>query len=180
MKKKDKPIKAIDTEYKGLLFRSRTEAKWAVFFDALKIKWRYEDEGFVLSDGTWYLPDFYLPTFNGGMFVEVKSEFTQEEIEKCRELCFDSYKCVLLAEDVPDFIGYVYLVRHDDDEAVTYYVGLPNADQATEENRMFWEPDYVSTETKIIDPSFYPCLGSNYIMAVKRARRARFEHGEKP
>ena len=27
-------IKAIQTEYKGYLFRSRLEARWAVFFDA--------------------------------------------------------------------------------------------------------------------------------------------------
>ena len=53
-------IKAIETEYNGYRFRSRLEARWAVFFDELGIKYQYEPEGFDL-DGTLYLPDFYLP-----------------------------------------------------------------------------------------------------------------------
>ena len=57
-------FKAIQTEYKGYLFRSRLEARWAVFFDAMGIEWEYEPEGIVLSDGTNYLPDFYLPHFH--------------------------------------------------------------------------------------------------------------------
>lgn len=44
--------KAIQTEYRGYLFRSRLEARWAVFFDACRIPWEYEPEGLVLSDGT--------------------------------------------------------------------------------------------------------------------------------
>jgi hypothetical protein len=54
-------IKAIETEYQGCRFRSRLEARWAVFFDSLGVEWQYELEGFKLEDGTWYLPDFYLP-----------------------------------------------------------------------------------------------------------------------
>lgn len=65
-------IKAIETQYKGYRFRSRLEARWAVFFDALGIEWEYEKEGLVLSDGTWYLPDFWLPQVNGGIWVEIK------------------------------------------------------------------------------------------------------------
>lgn len=53
-------MKAIQTKYNGCLFRSRLEARWAIFLDALGIKWRYEIEGFDL-DGEWYLPDFWLP-----------------------------------------------------------------------------------------------------------------------
>lgn len=51
-------ITAIETSYKGYRFRSRLEARWAVFFDELGLKWNYESEGFVLPDGSWYLPDF--------------------------------------------------------------------------------------------------------------------------
>lgn len=51
-------LKPIQTRYKGYNFRSRLEARWAVFFDALGYKWEYEPEGFVLSDNTRYLPDF--------------------------------------------------------------------------------------------------------------------------
>lgn len=53
-------IKAIPTRYKGYHFRSRLEARWAVFFDTLGIKWEYETEGVGLEDGTKYLPDFEL------------------------------------------------------------------------------------------------------------------------
>ena len=40
-------IKAIETYYKGYRFRSRLEARWAVFFDAAGIKYEYEPEGFI-------------------------------------------------------------------------------------------------------------------------------------
>lgn len=65
-------IKAIETEYNGYRFRSRLEARWAVFFDSLDIDYEYEPEGFVLEDGSKYLPDFYLPTHE--LYVEVKSK----------------------------------------------------------------------------------------------------------
>jgi hypothetical protein len=64
-------IKAIETEYKGYLFRSRLEARWGVFFDSLGIKWQYETEGYEI-DTYRYLPDFFLPDL--GAFVEVKGD----------------------------------------------------------------------------------------------------------
>jgi len=66
---KDKPTRAIETYYKSTRFRSRLEAKWALFFDELGIIWDYECEGFE-SRGIRYLPDFYLPEL--GYFFEVK------------------------------------------------------------------------------------------------------------
>ena len=75
-------IKAIETYYKGYRFRSRLEARWAVFFDAAGIKWEYEPEGFVMSDGTKYLPDFYLP--ESKTFFECKgimSDFDQHKVD---------------------------------------------------------------------------------------------------
>src|SRR6478752_8276107 len=51
-------IKPIQTTYRGYRFRSRLEARWAVFFDALGLRWEYEPEGFVLPSGKHYLPDF--------------------------------------------------------------------------------------------------------------------------
>lgn len=51
-------IKPIETEYNGYKFRSRLEARWAVFFDAIEIPYEYEPEGYELKSG-WYLPDFY-------------------------------------------------------------------------------------------------------------------------
>lgn len=51
-------LQAIETRYSGYRFRSRLEARWAVFFDCLGLPWEYEPEGFVLPNGKWYLPDF--------------------------------------------------------------------------------------------------------------------------
>lgn len=66
-------ITAIETRYAGCRFRSRLEARWAVFFDHLKIKWEYEPQGYrVGPDKRPYLPDFRLPEF--GAFVEVKGD----------------------------------------------------------------------------------------------------------
>lgn len=50
-------VKPITTAYKGCLFRSRLEARWAVFFDALGIPWEHEPEVFETPHGR-YLPDF--------------------------------------------------------------------------------------------------------------------------
>ena len=41
-------IKPIETIYKGYRFRSRLEARWAVFFDALGIEYEYEPGRVVL------------------------------------------------------------------------------------------------------------------------------------
>lgn len=69
-------IKAIETIYNGFRFRSRLEARWAVFFDALGIEYEYEKEGFDLGELGYYLPDFYINTeiSNTGWFVEVKGD----------------------------------------------------------------------------------------------------------
>ena len=84
-------IKAIPTEYKGYRFRSRLEARWAVFFDACGADWEYEPEGFDLGDGTYYLPDFLLHgvTIHHGLFkencdvyVEVKGKMTDDDARK--------------------------------------------------------------------------------------------------
>lgn len=74
--------KAIPTEYNGYWFRSRTEARWAVFFDALGVRYEYETEGYEMSDRTKYLPDFYLPDIDGGVFIEVKGQMDEEDYHK--------------------------------------------------------------------------------------------------
>ena len=53
---------AIETRYKGYHFRSRLEARWALFLDCMATSWEYEKEGFLLSNGERYLPDFWLPS----------------------------------------------------------------------------------------------------------------------
>lgn len=78
-------LRAIETVYHGYRFRSRLEARWAVFFDTLGIKYEYEKEGYELGDAGWYLPDFWLPEQR--CWVEIKGdEPTQQEIEKAQAL----------------------------------------------------------------------------------------------
>lgn len=78
-------MKAIETKYKGYRFRSRLEARYAVFFDALGIRWDYEAEGYDLGKFGWYLPDFYLPELHA--WVEIKGGAASEkEINKCLAL----------------------------------------------------------------------------------------------
>ena len=80
-----KEIKPIETMYNGYRFRSRTEARWAVFLDSIGLDYEYEKEGYDLGDSGWYLPDFWLPLYQ--MFIEVKGgEPTPIEIEKARAL----------------------------------------------------------------------------------------------
>jgi hypothetical protein len=64
-------IPAIESLYAEVLFRSRTEARWAVYWDELGIKWSYEVEGF-LPAGIPYLPDFVIFPPLGTIWVEVK------------------------------------------------------------------------------------------------------------
>lgn len=64
---------AIETEYKGILFRSRLEARWAILFDAFNLKWIYEPECFILSNGQKYTPDFYLQDIK--VYVEIKPNY---------------------------------------------------------------------------------------------------------
>jgi hypothetical protein len=81
----------IETQYKGYRFRSRLEARWAVFFDAIFAKWEYEKEGFNLG-GRRYLPDFWLPYGcatppSWGFWVEIKpTPLTAEESSVFAEL----------------------------------------------------------------------------------------------
>jgi len=63
--------RALQTRYAGYRFRSRLEARWAVFFDAMKIPWLYESQGYYIA-GRSYLPDFFLP--DCGTWVEVKGD----------------------------------------------------------------------------------------------------------
>jgi hypothetical protein len=64
-------VQNLETTYRGQKFRSRLEARFAIFFDALNCEWQYEPEGFQLPSGN-YLPDFYLPKVEGGTWIEVK------------------------------------------------------------------------------------------------------------
>lgn len=60
--------KGIPTLYRGVLMRSRTEARWAAMFDRLEWRWQYEP-----FDCAGWIPDFALDFPAGQMLVEIKS-----------------------------------------------------------------------------------------------------------
>ena len=74
-------ITAIETHYAGCRFRSRLEARCAVFFNAMGIPWMYEPEGYVVN-GRAYLPDFYLPEC--ATWVEVKGSVDNLDLDLLR------------------------------------------------------------------------------------------------
>ena len=115
-------IKAIETSYNGYRFRSRLEARWAVFFDAIGLDWEYENEGYVLSDSTKYLHDFYFPKGWGRFrFAEVKPRCDHSNdfsLSKYKRFCADGYSCILL--DGPPDVTQYYAWENNSDS------GIPN------------------------------------------------------
>jgi hypothetical protein len=94
-----KTIKAIDTIYRGYRFRSRLEARWAVFMDAINVRFEYEGEGFAF-DGVAYLPDFFLPDMD--CFLEIKpTDPSEEEVRKAELLCEHTGKNVYILVGQP-------------------------------------------------------------------------------
>lgn len=92
-------IQAIETVYRGYRFRSRLEARWAVFFDSLGVQYAYEKEGYDLGDGLRYLPDFWLPKQE--MWVEVKGDPNDRSyLEKVERLAKGTGFPVLVVHDV--------------------------------------------------------------------------------
>jgi hypothetical protein len=74
----------IETRYGGCIFRSRAEARWAVFLDSFKVRWEYEKQGYQLPSGR-YLCDFWLPEHF--LWLEIKPKPpTAREIRRAEEL----------------------------------------------------------------------------------------------
>lgn len=84
-------LKPIQTKYNGYHFRSRLEARWAVFFDALQIPYEYEPEGFETECGR-YLPDFRISNCLG-YYVEIKPDVVEVDD---RWLSFAQHKVLML------------------------------------------------------------------------------------
>lgn len=182
-------IKAIETLYDGYRFRSRLEARWAVFFDHLDLKWDYEPEGFETKAG-WYLPDFRLRYPEGEVWwAEVKPYLPSDGTgEWDRMLSFSkSVKGHLLILDgtpaekmywtmdmiagrvnrLGDPAGDDFGDPQRDDRygyALSSYKSRPWHD----EHSNFWGPDDLIVRGPELD------------LAVAAARGARFEHGERP
>jgi hypothetical protein len=149
-------MKAIETRYKGYRFRSRLEARWAIFFDALGLTWEYEPEGFE-TDAGWYLPDFFLHG-NGrrGPYVEIKATApTETEIAKMVSVCEGKATYGLIISGTPSFKHTSWISIHKE--------GMRDGDEM--DNHLYQAYPFCNFETGA---------------AVIAARSARFEHGETP
>ena len=194
-------MKAIETEYNGYRFRSRLEARWAVFFDKMGIRYEYEPEGLVLSDGTYYLPDFYLPDFH--CYFEVKRagiEGTSEGKEAVRKISdgmtTGEWAGIICYGDPMDDDMVIYCQEVDDDGGgnyssdVTFGISPGNGKPLLfawldNKERIFypnWHTGYViplltagtgNTSRQMVAPE-------KVRRARSAARQARFEHGERP
>lgn len=185
-------IKAIETVYKGYRFRSRLEARWAVFFDALGIEWAYEPEGYDLGAAGWYLPDFWLPQL--GIHVEIKgAPATNEELDKCSAFRA-GVGAIALFEGVPDqSAGYVWAYDMTDSAG-----GECNCNDAlwrivngrvcimvggTSRDRDFYNGAGMSTPVPGLAQWQSPQFENMHLWrqlgeAIAAARSARFEHGQ--
>lgn len=165
-------IRAIETRYQGYRFRSRLEARWAVFFDALGVAYLYEHEGYITREGG-YLPDFYFPDLR--LFGEVKpTAFTTPEIMKCIDLSRTARMPVILLDDGPPQVRWYMAImppreedgKHDIeflDWGASARAGYPLYTLGTRG----W-------------PEFSPGPSDAFKSATESARGARFEHGETP
>lgn len=163
-------IEAIETIYRGYKFRSRLEARWAIFFDHMDIRFQYEPEGFKLASG-WYLPDFWLPQVR--MWAEVKrGVFSEREARLTFELSESTGFPCLLLEGEPDFRAYKSMsVMKGKDETgkiisgdidISYYL----ISESLKQGRFY----YCQQQEEAISD-----YGSDYQEAVYKARGYRFE-----
>lgn len=181
-------IKAIETIYKGYRFRSRLEARWAVYFDALKIKYEYELEGFELASKLKYLPDFYLPEH--GVYVEVKphDQVPYAELRKIMLFGVDGDMRILLIVGTPSN-EEMYLV--DRMTTVSWDEMCAELSEYDEEGRcaIFFQSlgDYGhvefgevpgSRDLRLIYKNQTPNRAYGLAKAILDAKQARFEHGE--
>lgn len=197
-------MKAIETLYKGYRFRSRLEARWAVFFDALGVRWEYERQGYSLPAGA-YLPDFWLPIpghkFAGaGYWVEVKpTPPTEDEKNLLIELAIHTgHNAFLLAGNVGEFQAYKAVCVRT--ASLEYWAARPSAIALTARKELrhndagdLHPDDYFGVLLERDDPQAFglPFCELNtltpeaagpdeYRRAYAAARSARFEHGETP
>lgn len=172
--------KGINTPYHDCLFRSRTEARWAVFFDAIGIQWQYEPEGFDLGPAGLYLPDFRLPACN--VWVEIKSEEpSPAELSKCLALLNRTDADVWLIYGQPR-MGQHRIARFDADlsgEWLHYdeFSECRKCDGlwiASDNGAHGFGPHTCGDNWK------WPAVGARVTAAYKRAGNARFEFGAQP
>ena len=148
-------IKPIETIYEGYRFRSRLEARWAVFFNALGIEWKYENEGYDIDAVGWYLPDFEIKTKNSeNWFVEVKGNY-DDETGYLKARALDDYPPV-------NFMGVLFF------KELSYAKVKHFPDDPPDMNMAALHAQRLGVSIK------------DFNRAITAGRSARFEHGEVP
>jgi len=180
-------IKPIETIYNGYKFRSRLEARWAVFFDALGIKYEYENEGYDLGEAGLYLPDFWLPKQD--VFIEIRPSIKYMFDIKCAELSATTGKSVLYVAGNP--YPNEYGIAIYENGTVDYY--LPFEFAQCRRCSGIWMKRKDGYESDGMSISLVSCdddctawfsmrdpmtNGEKILKAYNKARQARFEHGE--
>jgi hypothetical protein len=201
-------LKAIETRYAGCRFRSRLEARWAVFFDTLRISWEYEPQGYEiesLRDGTTrrYLPDFYLPTLKHYVEVKGSDDLADQNYRDMLSSAIDNQdvplQAILLLGPVPNVenisvVLHARLHRHNGliqcdsvafsrvtEGPLTIYYG--SGGWLTRVNAPGWPngATWNARRLRVEDPDENPrLLRQSTSDAYLAARSARFEHGETP
>lgn len=161
-------IKSIDTTWEGYRFRSRLEARWAVYFKEMGWEFLYEPQGYDLQDGTKYLPDFYLPRFV--TFVEIKCDLlTPFDFTRAQKLVESTDIPLVIIDRDPTIRFFTQIKPHEEEGFTTCEVNLienPNNPNSLLENHLLVdEDDYNRIDH--IDPS-------RPLNAVYKARAHRF------
>lgn len=186
-------VEAIETTYDGVVYRSRTEARWAVFFDCLGLEFDYEPKYYQLSSGKKYLPDFYIHDFNVHFEVKPSSEnVVTEECVKARCLAKDLEESqVWLAMGAPSskIANILPLSLWDyDTEIEEILEAQENRYQILEDrrdNRVYWlHSEYVAGyfhhsymvggPGESTDHDRLPLLHKNVLEAYEEASKAKF------
>lgn len=82
--------------YNGIKFRSVLESKTAQALDNPGIAYQYEPDGYKLSNGMWYRPDFWLPYAK--QFIECKGVMKETDTAKVIGLVNDtSHSLIVLS-----------------------------------------------------------------------------------
>jgi len=186
-------IKAINTHYDGHYFRSRLEARWAVFFNAIGVTWEYEPEGFNF-DGFNYLPDFWLP--KEGYYVEVKGGTKDVNVKMLQSLADNTCKPVMLVRNIPHHGCCAAYSPSTNIKIFLSHGGQGHLDSGwfhdyghqngydTHISQCSCGPLYTPYEHCDISPDYRCpfCMSNakskNLYPAFDKARKARFEHGE--
>lgn len=191
-------LKPIETVYNGYRFRSRLEARWAVFFGELGIEYIYEPEGFIFPDGTHYLPDFYLPDMH--TFFEVKGIMNDKDMHKINQLLDYSGKHVAIGYADMTFEASDLCEVDENGNPVYQFYGTENSSLClcNDCNKYYFMGEIGSWECRCCgaydgDNGFIRVLEGDWAdrerswwmssevkSALAKARQARFEHGETP